>query len=102
MSLFSEDVSAIFDDVLAEDAEHLAQDGSGAVIRVIPRMPDRVTEFNGGRFRSTTMVFLVPTTAAETIRSGDAILFGGETWIVNGQPLRDNRQLWWSVEVRRQ
>lgn len=102
MTPFREDLSAIFDDVLAESAEILRAGSDWSGIRVIARMPDAVQGFGQGRFVSDSLVLLVPVEDADAIAPGDLITFRGVTRVVIGEPLRDERQLWWRVETRAQ
>lgn len=75
--------------------------GSGAVsVRVVLRRPDRVSDFGETRLHSETTVVDIRVADAPQLASGDAFEIEGESYVVQGEPLRDTERLIWTVGVR--
>ncbi|MBP9047908.1 MAG: hypothetical protein KBF85_06505 [Tabrizicola sp.] len=98
--VFAADTAAIFQGPLAVDATYLPQVGLGYDIRCILQDPDQVLDYGSARFASATSVFLVPLAVVEDPVAGDSILIGDVTYVIQGQPLRNSRRLWWRIEAR--
>ncbi len=69
-------------------------------IRVIRRAPDRITEFGAGRFVSDTMMVDVQVSDLPEPRSGDLLLIGADSFILQGEPVRDRERLIWTLDLR--
>ena len=69
-------------------------------IRVIRRAPDRITEFGAGRFVSDTMMVDVRVSDMLDPRTGDLIVIGADSFILQGEPVRDRERLIWSLDLR--
>jgi len=69
-------------------------------IRVIRRAPDRITEFGAGRFVSDTTVVDVRVADLPDPRPGDLIVIGTDSFVVQGEPVRDRERLVWSLDLR--
>jgi hypothetical protein len=69
-------------------------------IRVIRRAPDRITEFGAGRFVSETMMVDVRVSDLPEPRTGDVIVIGADSFIVQGEPVRDRERLIWALDLR--
>lgn len=97
------------DPSLARDAIFRAGGtGPDVPVRVMLRRPDRIGElahsapFGHGETRLAAATTLVDIRVAEAAapEEGDAVVIGGETFIVQCQPLRDAERLVWTIEVR--
>lgn len=69
-------------------------------IRVIRRAPDRITEFGAGRFVSDSMMVDVRLSDLSDPRSGDLIVIGTDSFIIQGEPVRDRERLIWTLDLR--
>lgn len=69
-------------------------------IRVIRRAPDRITEFGAGRFVSDTMMVDVRVSDLPEPRSGDLLVIGADSFILQGEPIRDRERLVWTLDLR--
>lgn len=69
-------------------------------VRVIRRAPDRITEFGAGRFVSDTMMVDVRVSDLPDPRTGDLIVFGTDSFTIQGEPTRDRERLVWSLDLR--
>lgn len=69
-------------------------------IRVIRRAPDRITEFGAGRFVSDTMMVDARVSDLPEPRSGDLLVIGADSFILQGEPVRDRERLIWTLDLR--
>ena len=69
-------------------------------IRVIRRAPDRITEFGAGRFVSDTMMVDVRASDLPDPRPGDLLVIGVDSFILQGEPIRDRERLIWTLDLR--
>ena len=69
-------------------------------IRIIRRGPDRVTDFGAGRFVSDTTMVDVRVSDLPDPRPGDLIVIGADSFILQGEPVRDRERLIWSLDLR--
>lgn len=97
---FAADTAAIFEDGLAVDATYTPDGGSAFAVRVIPRQADADRGFGGAQLVSDSSVFLVPVAEVAGPAPGDALAVDGETYTVQGRPMRDDRRLFWTIEAR--
>ena len=102
MSIFA----AMIDDLFGDP--HLARDaiwraggsGSGVAVRIIRRQPDRIGSFGEARFWAATTVIEVRTAEVQLLVEGDSFEIAGESFTVQGEPLRDGERLVWTAEVQ--
>lgn len=69
-------------------------------IRVMTRAPDHITEFGVGRFVSDTMVVDVRLSDLPAPRPGDLIVIGADSFMIQGEPIRDRERLIWTLDLR--
>jgi len=69
-------------------------------IRVIRRAPDRITEFGSARILSDTTTVDVRVADLADPRSGDLIVLGSESLVIQGEPTRDSERLIWTLDLR--
>ena len=62
--------------------------------------PERFTEFGAGRFVSDTMMVDVRVSDLPDPRPGDQIVIGADSFILQGEPIRDRERLIWSLDLR--
>ena len=102
MSVFTSAINDLFGDPnLARDAVYRT-DGTdpGVPVRVMLRRPDRIDAFGETRLAAATTLVDIRLTEVAAPEAGDAVVIGGETFVVQGQPLRDAERLVWTLEVR--
>jgi len=69
-------------------------------IRAIRRAPDRITEFGAARIVSDTMLVDVRSADLPDPRPGDLIVIGTDSFVIQGEPVRDRERLVWTVDLR--
>jgi hypothetical protein len=74
--------------------------GAGVAVRVVFRAPDTVANYGGGRFVAQSRFVDVRTADLATLGVGDTFEIGGNLYVVQGEPMRDDDNLVWSAEVR--
>lgn len=97
---FAADTAAIFDGPLGVDATYAPASGGSSEIRVVPQLGDAEPRFGDRSFVSAASMFKIQVADVATPAAGDTLTIGGETYIVQGAPVRDDRRLWWRVEAR--
>jgi len=69
-------------------------------IRVIRRAPDRITDFGAARILSDTTTVDVRVSELADPRPGDLIVLGADSFVIQGEPVRDPERLIWSLDLR--
>jgi hypothetical protein len=101
MSAFAAAVDALFaDSNLARDATWVPADGDAFPVRVIARRADVVTDFGEARLWSETTKFDVRVSEIAAPRPGDRLVLDGDTFTVQGEPVRDRERLVWTLAAR--
>ena len=101
MSAFAIAVDALFGDPnLAREAIWQPADGDPIPVRIIARRADAITDFGEARLWSETTRFDVRAAEVANPRPGDRIVINGETFVVQGEPVRDRERLVWTLDTR--
>lgn len=102
MNAFAAGINAIFADPnMAKTALYRAGgDGAGVSVRVIFRAPDRLVNWNEGRFVTDTLFLDVRISDVPELNAGDTFELDGDTFEVRSDPVRDRERLCWAAEVR--
>jgi hypothetical protein len=102
VSAFSAAIEALFADAnLGIDAIwRPAGAGPGIPVRAIVRRPDRIGDFGETRIVAETVIIDVRVSQVPVPAEGDTFEIGGETFVIQGEPLRDSERLIWTVEAR--
>jgi len=101
MRAFATAVDALFADPnIAREATYAPADGNPLFVRIIARRPDALTEFGDARLWSATAIFDVRVSEVPNPRAGDRLMLGDETFVIQGEPLRDSERLVWSLDTR--
>jgi len=82
---------------LAQEAWHRDGEGQFTRVRIIMRRNDDVTTFGAARLVSETMRFDVRISELPAHRPDEQILIGDETFLIQGEPIRDRERLIWTV-----
>jgi hypothetical protein len=101
MTAFAAAVDALFADPhVAADATYTPDGGSPVPVRIVLRRQDTVTDFGGAQVWSETTRADLRVAEVASPRPGDSITIGGETFVIQGEPVRDRERLVWTVELR--
>lgn len=101
MSVIAAAFETLFADPnMARDATFTPTGGVAVPVRVALRRPDRVSDFGETRLHTETTVVDIRVADAPTLASGDAFEIAGESYVVQGEPLRDAERLIWTAELR--
>ena len=74
--------------------------GDPVAIRVIARRPDQVFDFGNTRIHTETSLFDVRVSEVPSPRPGDTLEIDGETFVLQGEPVRDSERLIWTLDTR--
>ncbi len=100
MNAFAAAMDAIFMDAnMAADATWTPQGGAPLPVRVIRKAPDEMTTFGATRILSETTLVDVRVSEMASVKSGDTIIIGTDTFTIQGEPKRDRERLVWSLEL---
>jgi len=69
-------------------------------IRAIRRAPDEISSFGSARILSDTTTVDVRISELANPRPDDLILFGTESFAIQGEPVRDRERLVWTLDLR--
>jgi len=102
MSAVGAAIDVLFGDPnLAREAVYRVQGtGDPIAIRVIARRPDQVFDFGDTRVHTETSLFDVRVSEVPSPRPGDTLEVDGETFVVQGEPVRDSERLIWILDAR--
>ncbi len=100
MLAFAAAMDAIFQDAnMAAEATWTPQGGAPLPVRVIRKAPDDLTSFGAARILSDTTLIDVRVSEMPSVKSGDTIIIGPDTFTVQGEPKRDREHLVWTIEL---
>lgn len=100
MTAFARAIDLLFaDQNLTHEAWHRDSEGQFTRIRIIMRRSDDVTTFGVARLVSETMHFDVRVSQLPAPRPDEQILIGEETFLIQGEPIRDRERLTWTIEA---
>lgn len=102
MSVFAAALDSLFaDPSLARTAIYRAGGiGDGVAVRVIAKRNDQVSEFSDISVVSASARFDLRASEVPEPVEGDTITLDGETFVIQGEPVRDTERLVWSVDTR--
>ena len=102
MSVFAEAIDDLFADPNLARGSAWRAGGTGApvTVRIVLRQPDRVGGFGETRLLAATTVIEVRTVEVAELAEGDGFEIEGETFVVQGEPVRDGERLVWTAELR--
>jgi len=100
MNAFAAAMDAIFaDQNMAAEATWTPQGGVPLPVRVIRKAPDELTTFGAARILSDTTLIDVRVSEMPSVKSGDTIIIGPDTFTIQGEPKRDRERLIWTLEL---
>ena len=103
-TVFTAAIDALFADPnLGLDATYRAGGADpGIAVRVILRRPDRVGELGETRVVAETLLIDVRVQDAAAPADGDTFDLDGMVYVVQGEPVRDDDRLVWTIGARPQ
>ena len=69
-------------------------------VLVIRRAPDQITDFGAARILSDTTMADVRVSELADPRPGDLIILGTDSFVIQGEPVRDTERLVWTLDLR--
>lgn len=97
---FETATNAIFADVnLAESASFMPRSGGLAWVRVIKRAPDAYQKVGTSMIETPSLTLEVKVSDCPTIVPGDQFQIGSTIYTVQGEPLKDELNLAWTVDL---
>jgi hypothetical protein len=101
MNAFASAIDDLFADPnIASDAVYTPADGDPVSVRVIARRPDEIVGFGDTRVHTATAIFDVRISEVPTPAEGDTLEVGGETYVIQGEPVGDRERLVWTLDCR--
>ena len=101
MSAFSSAVDGLFGDPnIARTATYAPAGGDPFPVRVVARRADAITDFGAARLWSETTRFDLRVSEVASPRPGDRLVLNDETFVIQGEPVRDRERLVWTLDVR--
>lgn len=88
------------DSNLARAAVYRAQGNEPIAVRVIARRADQVMDFGDTRVHTGNSLFDVLVSQVQQPIAGDTLEVDDETFVVQGEPVRDQECLVWTLDVR--
>jgi len=70
------------------------------LVRAVARRADAVTDFGDARLWSETMRMDLRVAEVANPRPGDRIEIDGDTFLIQGEPVRDRERLVWTVDLK--
>ena len=101
LPVFQEMLDLLFADPnLARDAVYIADGGAPVLVRIVSRQADAITDFGDARLWSETTRIDLRVTEVPAPRPGDRLEIDGETFHIQGEPVRDRERLVWTLDLR--
>ena len=101
MNAFTTAIDDLFADPnIAVDALYAPAGGNPKTVRVIATRPDEIVGFGDTRIHTPTAVFEVRVSEVPAPEAGDTVEVGGETFVLQGEPVRDPDRLTWTLDAR--
>ena len=101
VNAFASTVDLLFADPnIGRDAIYIADGGAPALVRVVARRADAVTDFGDARIWSETTRIDLRVVEVANPRPGDRIEIEGDAFLIQGEPVRNRERLVWTVDLR--
>lgn len=84
---------------LGEQASYVPLGGEPVAVQVIRRQPDAMIDVGASRIHTATEMFQVQVAQVASPKAGDVIQIGSESFIVQGEPQREQHGLIWKLEA---
>jgi hypothetical protein len=101
INAFDDAMGRLFADPnLAREAIYQKPGSEPVTVRVITREADQVLDFGDTRVHTGNSMFDVLVSDVSDPRPDDTLIVNGENYIIQGEPLRDQERLVWTLDVR--
>ncbi len=101
MNAFAVAVEMLFADPnIGVEAIYTSDGGAPVLVRVVALRADAVTEFGDARLWSETTRIDLRVAEVPNPRPGDRIEIDSDTFLIQGEPVRDRERLVWTVQLR--
>ena len=101
MTAFAAIIEILFADTnIGGEAIYTSDGGVPALVRIVARRADAVTEFGDARLWSETTRIDLRVAEVPNPRPGDRIEIDGDAFLIQGEPVRDRERLVWTVDLR--
>ena len=101
MTLFVDAIDTLFGDPnMARDAVYTPEGGAPVLVRVVTRRADDVSSIGDARIWSETTRVDLRVAEVPAPRPGDRVEVDGDTFLIQGEPVRDRERLVWTVDLR--
>lgn len=101
MTAFASALDVLFADPnMAVAATFTPEGGEPIAVSVIARRPDRIVEFGDARLHSAIALFDVRVSELANPRPGDLLDVAEESYLIQGEPVRDSERLVWTLSAR--
>ena len=84
---------------LGRDAVYTPEGAEPVMVKVIAKRPDEIVGLGETRIHAGTALFDVRTSEIAAPRAGDSLDIDSETFVVQGEPVRDAERLIWTLEA---
>lgn len=101
MTAFASAIDLLFADPnIGREVVYIEDGGAPVLVRAILRRPDDVTGFGDARLWSETTRMDLRVAEVANPRPGDRMEIDGDTFLIQGEPVRDRERLVWTVDLR--
>lgn len=91
-------VNSIFS-LLGEEATFTAAGGQPLTVRAVRRQPDEILDVANSRIHTATDIFFLRVAEVANPKVGDALKLGTESFVIQGEPQREQHGLVWKLEA---
>ena len=85
---------------IGRDGIYIADGGTPMLVRIVSRQADAITDFGDARIWSETTRIDLRVAEVPAPRPGDRLQIDGDTFLIQGEPVRDRERLVWTVDLR--
>ncbi len=101
MTAFAAVVDALVADPnIGREAVYTSDGGAPALVRIVSRQADAITDFGDARLWSETTRIDLRAAEVANPRPGDRMEIDGVAFFIQGEPVRDRERLVWTVDLR--
>ena len=83
---------------LGEDATFTATGGQPLTVRAMWRQPDEIVDVASSRIHTETVIFLLRMAEVGAPKAGDVLQIGADSFVIQGEPQREQHCLVWKLD----
>jgi hypothetical protein len=84
---------------LGEDVVFTVAGGQPLTVRAVRRQPDEIMDVASSRLHVETTIFQLRVVEVAAPKAGDTLQLGNESFIIQGEPQREQHGLVWKLEA---